>query len=150
MQGRLVFLSRFPERKKPAIVENCLQLTAGMGIVGDFHGDGNDNQISIMTKELKDWMDSQEVQGHCFRRFKENILIEGISLENCTPGDFLVCDEVVLEITDFVKRCYPEICDFSELGIPCIVPDGIRYARVVHGGELKTGRPIMIKKRKEN
>ena len=150
MQGKLVLLSRFPERKKPAIVENCLQLTEGMGIVGDFHGDGNDNQISIMTKELKDWMASQEVQGHCFRRFKENILIEGISLKRCMPGDFLVCDDVVLEITDFVKRCHSEICDFSKTGIPCIVTDEIRYARVVHGGVLKTGRLIMIKKRKEN
>ncbi len=144
-----MLLSRFPERKKPAVVEESLLLQTDMGIVGDFHGDGDNNQISIQTKELKLWMDEQSQKGHCFKRFKENILIEGIDLGQCVPGDLLACGDVVLEITEFVKRCYPAICDFASTGISCKVTDGIRYARVKQGGTLKVGMPI-DKKRAES
>ena len=149
MQGRIIGLNRFPERKKPAIQEEEVQLQKDLGIVGDFHGDGDRNQISIQTYELKKWMDKQPIRGHCFWRFKENVLLEGISLKECTAGDLIVCGDVVLEITDIVKRCYPDICEFASTGTYCNVPDEVRYARVKQGGILRTGTAIEIIKQEE-
>ena len=149
MQGRIVSLSRFPERKKPAVFEEYLHLQTDLGIVGDFHGDGDRNQVSIQTCELKEWSRVQSVQGHCFKRFKENILIQGISLKECRAGDLLVCGDVILEITDCVKRCYPDICEFASTGTYCKVPDEVRYACVKQGGILKTGTAIEIMRQEE-
>ena len=42
------------------------------------------SMIAFMKKE---WMEQQEIKGFCFKKYKENILLEGVSLSDCKEGD---------------------------------------------------------------
>ena len=69
-------LFRYPEKKKPAVCEKELILKESFGIEGDHHADGGERQISLVTVSEKEWMNQQEIKGFCFKKYKENILLE--------------------------------------------------------------------------
>ena len=73
--GSVVSLKRYPEKKMPPVVEEELHLVENQGIVGDFHGDGKERQISLLTLEEKEWMEAKETKGFCFKKYKENICV---------------------------------------------------------------------------
>lgn len=143
--GKIESLFRYLRKKDSAIEEEQLLLIDHIGIDGDFHADGGDRQVSILSKEEKDWMNEQEQQGICFRKFKENILIEGISLATCKPGDLFICGEVILEVTDVMKQCYPEVCELETLPENCIFIGSYRFVKVNKGGVIKKGMEIIRK-----
>lgn len=150
MSGSVRSLVRYPEKKQPGVEEQRLYFIKDTGIQGDFHADGSNNQVSILTLEAKKWMADQEVKGHCFLRFKENILVDGICLVECEPGDQLICGDAVLKFSDFIKRCHPDICSLAGTDIPCILADHIRYAVVETSGAVQIGMEVLIKKKERN
>lgn len=142
--GKITALFRYPKKRIPPVAENELILVTGMGIQGDCHADGSDRQISLLTISEKEWMKAQEIQGICFHKYKENILLDGICLNTCKPGDLLVCGEVVLEFTNVIKKCYPDICGFISFGKGCIFDKSYRFVQVKQGGTIKCGMDIYI------
>ena len=136
-------LFRYPEKKKPAVPEKELILKESFGIEGDHHADGGERQISLVTVAEKAWMQEQKVQGFCFQKYKENLLLEGTSLAKCKPGDLLVCGEVVLEFTSSFKSCHPELCSLAGEG-KCILAGSSRFARVKKGGVLREGMQTFV------
>ena len=136
---------RYPEKKAPAVSENSLILKQDFGIEGDHHADGGDRQISLLTVAEKEWMQAQEVKGFCFKKYKENILLDGIDLSNCKQGDLLGCEEVVLELTSSIKSCHPELCSLVNEG-KCILAGSSRFAKVKCGGSLCVGMSAAIEK----
>ena len=137
-------LFRYPEKKKPAVSENELILKESFGIEGDHHADGGDRQISLITVSEKEWMEQQEIKGFCFKKYKENILLDEFSLAECKEGDLLVCGEAVLEFTSSIKSCHPELCRLAVEG-KCILAGSSRFAKVVCGGIIKEGMPVLWK-----
>lgn len=143
-RGKICALYRFPEKRMPAVSEEELMLQEGSGIAGDCHADGGTRQISLLTVEEQEWMRQQEIQGFCFRKFKENILLDGISLADCAPGDVLVCEEAQMELSAFVKRCQRELCRLAKEEVDCPFADSVRFAFVKKSGIIRNGMNVQI------
>lgn len=141
-EGSVVSLKRYPEKKMPPVVEEELHLVENQGIEGDFHGDGKERQISLLTLEEKKWMEAKEAKGFCFKKYKENILIDGISLQKCKTGDLLVCGDVILEISASMKSCHAELCELAASGEECILAGSSKFVKVRKGGSIKKGMVI--------
>ena len=145
MSGKIVALMRYPEKKAPAVMEDKLTLKQDFGIEGDHHADGGERQISLLTLKEKEWMQNQEVKGFCFKKYKENILLDGISLSECKKGDLIKCGDAVLELTSSIKSCHPELCSLVNEG-KCILAGSSRFAKVKCGGSLRVGMSAAIEK----
>lgn len=143
--GKIVSLMRYPEKKAPAVVEEELILKQDIGIEGDRHADGGERQISLLTVQEKEWMQNQEVKGFCFKKYKENILLDGIFLADCKKGDLLKSGDAVLELTSSIKSCHPELCKLAEDG-QCILAGSSRFAKVNKSGTICLGMPVIIEK----
>lgn len=143
--GKIVSLMRYPEKKAPAVVEETLTLKKDFGVEGDHHADGGERQISLLTVQEKEWMKSQEVKGFCFKRYKENILLDGVSLSDCKQGDLLKCGDAVLELTSSIKSCHPELCSLVNEG-KCILAGSSRFAKVNCGGAIYVGMSAVVEK----
>ena len=143
--GKIVSLMRYPEKKAPAVVEDMLALKQDFGIEGDHHADGGERQISLLTVQEKEWMQAQEVKGFCFKKYKENILLDEITLTDYKQGDLLKCGDVVLELTSSIKSCHPELCHLVGEG-KCILAGSSRFAKVKVGGTIRVGMPVAIEK----
>lgn len=143
--GKIVSLMRYPEKKLPAVVEETLILKQNFGIEGDHHADGGERQISLLTVKEKEWMQNQEVKGFCFEKYKENILLDEISLADCKQGDLLKCGEAVLELTSSIKSCYPELCKLVGKG-KCILAGSSRFAKVKKSGMICADLPVTIER----
>jgi len=114
-----------------------MTLEKGIGIKGDYHS-GTDRQISMLSAEVREWMDACPVKGLCFRRFCENILLEGELPSDWKSGHLLTSGEVVLRVNKTEKKCYSECALFSS-GKPCRLSTGATYAKVEQSGVLKLG-----------
>ena len=143
--GKIVSLMRYPEKKAPAVVEETLTFKKDFGVEGDHHADGGERQISLLTVQEKEWMKSQEVKGFCFKKYKENILLDGVSLSDCKQGDLLKCGDAVLELTSSIKSCHPELCSLVNEG-KCILAGSSRFAKVNCGGAICVGMSAVIEK----
>ena len=143
--GKIVSLMRYPEKKMPPVVEKTLIFKQDCGIEGDHHADGGERQVSLLTVQEKEWMQNQEVKGFCFKKYKENILLDGINLSECKQGDFMKCEDVVLELTSSIKSCHPELCSLAEEG-KCILAGSSRFAKVNKSGTVSVGMPVAIEK----
>ena len=126
-------LYRYPQKKMPAVEEETLHLIEGEGIEGDCHSDGGDRQISLLSMEMREWMKAQEKPGFCFKKYKENLLLDGEAFQNLRPGMQLFIGETILEITEASKSCHPELCRLAETGA-CHMAGSSLFAKVIKGG----------------
>ena len=136
---------RYPEKKMPAVLEETLVLKQGHGVEGDHHADGGERQVSLLTVQEKEWMQNQEIKGFCFKKYKENILLDGISLTDCKQGNLLKCGDAVLELTSSIKSCHPELCRLAGEG-KCILAGSSRFAKVRMDGTIRVDMPVIIEK----
>lgn len=143
--GVIKGLFRYPEKKMPPVAEVQLVLSENSGIEGDHHADGGDRQISLVTASEKEWMEKQEVKGFCFKKYKENILLDEVSLAECRQGDLLYCGEVVLELTGSIKSCHRSLCKLAEEERYCVLAGSSRFARVKCGGVIQSGMKVTVK-----
>ena len=141
--GKIVSLMRYPEKKAPAVIEEALVLKEDFGIEGDHHADGGERQVSLLTVQEKEWMQAQEEKGFCFKKYKENILLDEITLADCRQGDLLKCGDVVLELTASIKSCHPDLCRLAGNG-KCILAGSSRFAKVKSAGRICAGMPVAI------
>ena len=142
--GEVKALYRYPEKGMPAVTEDKMVFEKSMGIVGDHHADGGERQISIVTVSERAWMEKQTVKGFCFKKYKENMLLDGMDLAGCQTGDLLKCGDVVLELTGVIKSCYPDLCKFAEHKDDCILAGSSRFAKVRAGGTIEVGMSVEI------
>jgi MOSC domain-containing protein YiiM len=117
-------------------------LKEGYGLVEDAHADCNTHrQVSLLAVESIDKMRSQGLDvtpGD----FAENITTEGIELVSLAIGTRIrVGDEVLLEIAQIGKECHTGCAIFRQVG-KCIMPKEGVFARVIHGGLVRSGDPI--------
>lgn len=56
---------------------------------GDRHAAGGERQTSLLAGEARDWMEKQTEPGLCFRRYKANLITEGIDTTQLNTGDLL-------------------------------------------------------------
>ncbi len=127
----------------PVPVESC-EAVEGSGIRGDRHVGRGERDVCLCRKELLDWMGEQDVQGLCFARHKENLLLEGFGDGELIPGRQLAGAEAVLEISDFLKHCFPEECGLAKAGIFCKLREEYQMARILRSGVIRTGEEMTL------
>jgi MOSC domain-containing protein YiiM len=70
--------------------------------------------------------------------------VEGIELYTLLPGTQLaVGNMVILEISQIGKTCHTGCAIFKEVG-KCIMPKEGVFAKVVKGGEIRTGDEVEV------
>ena len=141
LQAMIAKLTRYPAKGCVGENTDSALLIEGKGMEGDFHADGGLRQISLLTTEERRWMDASDAPGLCFGRYRENILLDGISSAALVPGTRLKTGEAVLEISDTDKRCFEE-CPLYRSGKSCFLAGRSLFAKVVSGGLVRNGDTI--------
>ena len=127
----------------PVPVESC-EAVKDSGIRGDRHTGRGEREVCLCRKELLDWMGEQKIQGLCFARHKENLLLEGFGDGELVPGKRLSGAEAVLEISDFPKHCFPEDCELAQAGIHCKLREEYQMARILQSGTIRVGEEMTL------
>lgn len=112
------------------------------GLTDDAHADSNTHrQVSFMaTESIQKMIDLGLKVGP--GDFGENLTTEGIDLVSLPVGTkVMVGPEVALEITQIGKECHNKCAIYYQAGT-CIMPEEGVFARVIHGGTVKTGDEI--------
>ena len=131
-------------RKTP--VESGL-IREEFGLVDDAHADcATHRQISLLAEESIDKMRRMGLKvgpGD----FAENLTTKGIDLPSLSVGSrLLVGKEVVLEVSQIGKECHTRCAIFQQAGT-CVMPSEGVFARVIHGGMVRSGDRIEVKLR---
>ena len=116
------------------------------GLAGDAHADCcTHRQVSLLDMSSIDKMRNLGLKVNP-GDFAENLTTEGIALISLPIGTHLNAGkDVILEITQIGKECHAGCAIFKQVG-KCIMPKEGVFARVIHGGVVKTGDEIKVKK----
>ena len=136
VDAKIIALTRYHKRGEPGEQLPEMKLLEGLGVEGDFHR--GERQVSILSAEARRWMESQTEKGLCFGRFRENILIEGLALEDLENGSLLSVGDAVLRVDMHSKHCYDE-CGLFSKGTPCRLSGCAVFAVVERGGTIGIG-----------
>ncbi len=118
-------------------------LKAGWGIDGDAHAGDWHRQVSLLASESIELV--REVLPTLQRgAFAENIITRGIALEKLGIGSRIqIGESAVLEITQIGKECHNSGCAIKKATGDCIMPREGLFARVIEGGSVAPGDPIV-------
>jgi MOSC domain-containing protein YiiM len=119
-------------------------LIDNFGLEGDAHADAETHrQVSFLAIEsIKKMQDMGAKVG--IGDFAENLATEGINLLSLPIGTKIkVGPESILEITQHGKVCHTPCAIYYQAGM-CIMPQEGIFARVLHGGPVKTGDEIIV------
>jgi len=137
LAAKITALIRYNKKGEPGEVLEEVELIAGLGMEGNMH-QGGERQLCLLTAEVREWMDSCSEKGLCFRRFKENMLIEGLPDGVLRPGMLLQTGEAVLQVCESRKHCFTE-CWLVSHSIRCRLSECAIFAVVKHGGTVRVG-----------
>ncbi len=115
------------------------EIRENQGILGDAHAAPGNRQISILIKKsidkVKSSADIKIVDGD----FAENIIISGIDLKKLSIGTkFKLNDSIILEITQFGKKCHDRCSIFEKASVCAMADEGI-FVKVLCGGFINKG-----------
>ena len=123
-------------------------LREAYGIEGDIHARG-ERQVSLLSWEA---INTQEncpkvrKKGIKFKPgdFAENITTKGLNLIKLEIGDKInIAENITIEVCQIGKECHNYCEIYKKLG-SCIMPKQGIFAKVIKGGEIKTGDPIQF------
>ncbi len=119
-------------------------LKENFGLVDDAHADSTTHrQVSLLAIESIEKMRTLGLEVNP-GDFAENLTTEGIDLLSLPVGTRLrIGNEVLLEITQIGKECHTGCAIFQQVG-KCVMPEEGVFARVLHGGTVRTGDEIRI------
>ena len=141
MNGKVADLTRYAAKGVSGEKIQTVQLLEGLGMEGDFHASGGERQISLLFLEQRLWLEAQSVPGLCFKRYKENILLDAISPSALVQGTRVKIGEALVEISGVDKHCFQE-CPLFKQGQPCILAGQNLFAKVIHSGLVRVGDDV--------
>ncbi|GLI38343.1 MOSC domain-containing protein [Geobacter hydrogenophilus] len=127
------------ERKTPVV---SVELRENHGIVGDAHAGEWHRQVSLLAAESIEKMRKMGLDVDS-GDFAENITTEGIDLPALPIGTRLAVGETLLEVTQIGKECHTRCAIYHQAG-DCVMPKEGIFARVITGGVVKPGDPIVV------
>lgn len=117
---------------------------ADFGITDDAHAGDWHRQVSLLAGESIDAV-KKKLPNLTNGAFAENIITRGIDPASVGKGDCLhLGAEVVLEVTQIGKQCHNDGCAIKKATGDCIMPKQGVFAKVIKGGNVKTGDPAII------
>ncbi|MBQ8945989.1 MAG: MOSC domain-containing protein [Lachnospiraceae bacterium] len=114
------------------------------GLENDAHA-GSGRQVSLLSAESVEAF-RQKTGGRVDLPpgvFGENLLVSGIRFTELPLGTRFECGDVILELMQIGKICHSG-CEISKIAGECIMPREGVFAKVIHGGIVKTGDEITV------
>ena len=148
MSGRLSKIYICKEKGKPRELAGIAILEKDFGLIGDCYsgsGDSNKQLVILLSKDRKDIEENYSNIGICTRRFKENLLIDDISLEEIKIGTKVRIGESTVEIKSLGKRCFAE-CDLVKEQSICPLKEGAIFAKVIQSGKIQVNDSVIVLK----
>jgi MOSC domain-containing protein YiiM len=143
LTGKVVELKINKDKGTPGEQTEESILIADKGVEGDRHSKGGVRQVSILSRDTKEWMKDEPLKGFCLIKFKENIVVDGIDFNKLKLGMFIVFKDAILEVSELGQICFSD-CPRREKGLPCEFKSGHLYATVVKGGKIKVGDSLEV------
>ncbi|MCX6356986.1 MAG: MOSC domain-containing protein [Candidatus Aureabacteria bacterium] len=141
-QGKVKSVNLSPSKGGPKAPCGGGILVAGMGFAGDGHAGPGPKQVSLLAWESALLMRAKGADVRC-GSFGENITTTGIDLGIRTPGERLrIGGGALLEVTEIGKKC-PAPCAIYRAVGDCIMPREGIFCRVLAGGSIRGGDPIV-------
>lgn len=141
--GKLISINISEKRKTVKNSINEGTLVENFGIENDAHGGNWHRQVSLLSYEsfikFKEEVKIKMEPGI----FGENLLVEGLDLENVKVGDKLYINNGILEVTQIGKLCHKG-CEIRDIVGRCIMPEEGIFARVLKGSSIKCGDEICL------
>ena len=119
---------------------NSAVLKENWGIEQDAHGGKWHRQVSLLSYEKIEEFKKKGAKVNA-GSFGENIIVEGIDLKKCPVGSRLICNDIILEVTQIGKACHSH-CEIYKTVGDCIMPREGIFTRVIRGGKLSVGDEI--------
>lgn len=112
------------------------------GLENDAHAGNWHRQVSLLSWDKIEAFKARGaiVMDGCFG---ENLIVDEIDFAALPVGTRLNCGEVLLEISQIGKECHDRCQIYHTMG-ECIMPTQGVFAKVLHGGEIKTGDTMNI------
>jgi len=129
-------------RKRPAGSGTLLEET---GLEGDAHAGSGHRQVSLLAVESIAKMKARGLDvgpGD----FAENITTSGVDLVSLPVGSRLRLGEALLEVSQIGKVCHSRCTIFEQAG-DCVMPREGIFARILVGGNVRTGDPITVERK---
>ena len=127
-------------RKKMNV--GCGLIMENFGLQKDAHA-GSDRQVSLLAKESIEKI-RQKGLDVWYGDFAENLTTEGIDLPLLPVGARLqIGSQVLLEVTQIGKVCHDRCHIYYSVG-DCVMPREGIFAKVLVGGDVKTGDSIEV------
>lgn len=118
------------------------KLVKAHGLKGDAHAGDWHRQVSFLAAESIDLARSRGLEV-TFGDFAENIATTGIEWIAVPVGTrFQVGPSALVEITQIGKECHNKCAIYYKAG-DCIMPREGVFARVLRGGEIRTGDKLV-------
>lgn len=112
------------------------------GIIGDAHAGNWHRQISLLAIESIDKMKTLGFK-LSYGDFAENIVTQGIVLNELPLRTKLYIGEAVLEVTQIGKTCHSD-CEIKKLVGKCVMPTEGIFAKVIKEGRIQPKDKILI------
>jgi len=141
-RGRVVSVNMSAEkggRKNP--VDSAL--VDEEGIVGDSHRGRWHRQISFLAAEVIEQFGRTVGRRFSPGDFAENITVAGIDFAQVRVLDLFRIGDVEIEITQRGKTCHDEGCSVLQSVGHCVMPQYGYFGRVLAGGKIAPGMPIV-------
>ncbi len=140
--GILRSICTSPRRGTPKTPVTSALLVAGHGIQGDAHAGSWHRQVSILPLSKIDEF-NQRGADVIPGSFGENMIVEGADLKDFAPGTLFSLGDALLEITQIGKECHQHCAIYKRMG-DCIMPREGVFARVIRGGTIQIGDPLLV------
>ncbi|MDR1578356.1 MAG: MOSC domain-containing protein [Deltaproteobacteria bacterium] len=137
MEGKLVAicLSEAKGTAKKAVPSGWL--VVNHGLQDDAHAGNWHRQVSLLSwQKVVEFNQKGAAVDH--GDFGENLLVDGIDLRSLPVGTRLAVGSALLEVTQIGKQCHSHCQIFHRVG-DCVMPREGIFAKVLTGGEIKTG-----------
>ncbi|MBW2515129.1 MAG: MOSC domain-containing protein [Deltaproteobacteria bacterium] len=140
--GRIMAVSVSDKKGVKKTNKPQAQLLVNHGINGDAHAGEWHRQVSLLAEES---IQKMRLKGITVKSgdFAENVTTEGLALWNLPVGfRFRLGEDTLLEVTQIGKKCHRGCAIFKQVG-DCIMPREGIFARVLQGGTIRPGDPIL-------
>ena len=143
LSGSVYAISVSGKRGEKKTTVPAAELIAGFGIEGDAHAGTGPRQVSLLSWEA---VLAFNARGVCCAPgdFAENICAEGLDFSLIIPGTRIrIGAAAELEVTRIGKECHAP-CHIAAQAGDCIMPKAGVFARVIQGGRIRPGDPMLI------
>lgn len=113
------------------------------GLEGDAHAGKWHRQVSLLGIESIRKMEQLGIEGLCTGKFAENITTEGLVLYELPIGSQFRVGPCLFEVTQIGKECHQHCAIYHQVG-DCVMPKEGIFARVLQGGLIRSGDPIVV------